>query len=627
MKKIFFSFWFSVIVISLPAQTYNFDSIPDNLKRGADAVVRTDQGLFTISKPGNATFKIKKAVTLLNEYSGSYRYIAVPYNNFSKVKYLRGAIYDEKGKIIKVLGILDIIDESAITGGSFYSDERMKYLSFPIYKYPYTIEYEYEIEYSSLINYPSWDFQDSRDVSVVRSGIQIVVPKGMKLRFYGKYLKNSVDSVVIDNDKIFTWQEENLTAKPSRKFFLSEKVYLPVLYSAPLDFEYGGYKGSMSSWKTFGEWVNNLIKNRDILPAAEAAKISELISGAKDQREKVKLIYEYVQSKTRYVSIDIGIGGFRPAEASAVSNNGFGDCKALANYTKSLLKTAGINSYYTLVYAGADNSFNKKFVDNHFNHIILCVPMQKDTVWLECTSQTAPFNYLGSFTDDRYVLLITPEGGKLAKTPAFGVDENISKRTGSVYLNILGASSGKITNMYSGYYFDFATSRYGMDSEEEMKRSLYSGLVFPDFKLNSATFKETKSEKPTARLSYDLSVNDFATLSGKRFFFNPALSAAEYLQDQPATLEIAEHQITVDSISYNLPLGYKVEYKPENVILENEFGKFRFQLEVINDKVIYKRYLQLYKGIVPVEKFDKIRAFINSIAKTDREKIIMAKSL
>jgi hypothetical protein len=252
--------------------------------------------------------------------------------------------------------------------------------------------------------------------------------------------------------------------------------------------------------------------------------------------------------------------------------------------------------------------------------------MQKDTVWLECTSQTSPFNYLGSFTDNRYVLLITPDGGKLAKTPAFSHDENVSKRNGSVYINVLGASSGKITDKFSGYYYNVATSRYGMDSEEEMKRSLYGRLVFPDFKLNSVSYNEIKSEKPTALLSYDLSVNDFATHSGGRLFFNPALSAAEYIQDLPASLEIEEYQVLTDSIAYNLPLGYKVEYLPENVLIENEFGKFRYQLEIIKDKVIYQRYLQLYKGLIPVEKFNEIRSFINSIAKTDRERIILTKS-
>lgn len=627
MKRTFLSFWFLVIVLNLFSQSYIFDSIPDYLKRGADAVVRTEQCLFTISKPGIATFKVKKAVTLINEFASGYREKSVSYNTFSKVKYLRGAIYDEKGNVIKVLGLLDVIDESAVSGGSFYSDERKKSINFPVYKYPYTIEYEYEIAYSSLINYPIWNFQDSRDVSVVRSGIQIIIPNDMKLRYYGKYLRNKADSVVNTNEKIYTWQEENLPAIPTRKFFLTEEVNLPVLYTAPLDFEFGGYKGSMSSWKSFGDWNFTLIRDRDNITGPESDKVAEIISGTNNQREKVKLIYEYVQAKTRYVSIDIGIGGFRPAEASAVAANGFGDCKALVNYTKALLKTAGINSYYTLINASEDKDFNRNFVDNHFNHIILCVPMQKDTVWLECTDPTAPFNYLGKYTNDRYVLLVTPEGGKLVRTPAFKDNENISRRTGSIYMNILGASSGQIAHRFSGYYYDVATSRYGKDSEEEIKRYLYGSLVFSDFNLNSVSFKEFKSEQPTALLSYDISVNSFAAIAGKRFFFNPALSAADYLQNQQASLEITEYQITSDSITYNFPSGYKVEYLPKNVNIENEFGKFRYDLQISNDKVIYQRYLQLYKGIIPVEKFNELRDFINSIAKTDRERIILAKGI
>ena len=80
-----------------------------------------------------------------------------------------------------------------------------------------------------------------------------------------------------------------------------------------------------------------------------------------------------------------------------------------------------------------------------------------------------------------------------------------------------------------------------------------------------------------------------------------------------------------DSIAYNLPLGYKVEYLPQNISLENEFGKFTYQLETIKDKVIYRRYLQLYKGVIPVNKFSELRNFINSVAKTDRGRIILTK--
>ena len=60
-----------------------------------------------------------------------------------------------------------------------------------------------------------------------------------------------------------------------------------------------------------------------------------------------------MQNNTRYISIQLGIGGWRPFEAAYVASKGYGDCKALSNYMYSLLKEAGILSYYTLVKAGA----------------------------------------------------------------------------------------------------------------------------------------------------------------------------------------------------------------------------------------------------------------------------------
>jgi hypothetical protein len=74
-----------------------------------------------------------------------------------------------------------------------------------------------------------------------------------------------------------------------------------------------------------------------------------------------------------------------------------------------------------------------------------------------------------------------------------------------------------------------------------------------------------------------------------------------------------------------MPSGYKVEYLPENVNIENEFGKFRYTLQISNDKVIYQRDLHLFKRIIPVEKFKEIRDFINSVAKADRQRIILTK--
>jgi hypothetical protein len=625
MKKVLLFICLLFIIQEASSQTYPFDSIPGNLKRRADAVIRSQQCLYTIIEPGHAIEKVKMVITLLNENADNYRDVAVYYDKFSKIKYLRGAIYDEKGKIIKVLGILDVNDMSAISGGTFYSDDRMKYLYFPKNKFPFTIEYEYEKEYSSILEYPYWHFQYAPGESVEKSGIQFVVPKGMEFRYYEKNLKNGIDSVITSDSKIYTWQEENIAAKIPHYYYSLSPVYnLPVLFTAPLNFEYGGYKGSMNSWKTFGEWAFSLIKGLDdLLPHEDLTKISEIVSKTKDIRERAKLIYEYVQSKTRYVAILIGIGGYKPADAYAVGTNGFGDCKALVNYTKALLKAAGINSYYTIVKSGEDKEIKKSFVSNQFDHVILCVPMQKDTVWLECTSPTLPFNYLSSFTDDRYALLITPEGGKLVRTPEFKKSENVFKRTGSISLYTPGASLCKLSNYYSGYNYGNADGIFNMKSADEMKRYLYSNLRFYDFDVTAVSFNENKSENPSASFFYSFSVNDITTVMGKRIYFNPSIEKDGYLQDYPTGLIIPKSEIKIDSISYSLPYGYRVEFLPADVSLENEFGKFTYHLELKNNIIIYKRYLELNKGSFSMERFNEIRSFINSIAKADREKVIL----
>jgi hypothetical protein len=626
MRRFLIILIFSLIWIDCYPQFYPFDSIPGNLKKGSDAVVRTEQCLFTVLKPGNAIQKIKKAVTLLNDDATRYRYLAVPYDKYSKVNYIRGAVYDEQGKNIKMLAGQDIFDISAITGGSFYSDDRMKVMYFPLYKYPYTIEYEYEISYSSLMGYPDWSFQDSKSVSVEKSGIQFILPKEMKLRYSQAFLKNRVDTVILKDKKVFTWQESNIPAWGSMTPLARAALITPVLYTAPLEFEYGGLKGSMRSWKDFGDWVYTVNKDRDKLPENELNTIKSITLKYPDLKERVKAIYEFVQSKTRYVSIQIGIGGFQTAEASSVAKNGFGDCKALVNYTMALLKEAGLASYYSLVNAGVGaRDINTSFVDNQFNHVILCVPVQKDTVWLECTNQASPFNYLGSFTSDRHVLLLTPDGGKIVKTPGCTKEQNLVKRTGSVFINIFGTSSLKLSIYYGGYYFSGASGSFSLQSEAQMKKDLYASLGYPDFTVTNATYKEDKSENPSGVFQFNVSVNGFGIKQGEKIYFAPALSKNELFPRDSVSLMVMNSDIAMDSITYYLPLGYKVESMPKDTSMKNEFGAYSYSLKTSVDKVIFVRRLEFNKGIIPANKYNFFRSFYNSVSKSDRGIIILNK--
>ena len=326
------------------ASRYAFSNIPDDLKVNAIAVYRTNEMVVTVRGINSVTYKHKVAMTLLNENASDYRFPDIYYDKFDKIKGIKASVYDENGKLVEVLRSTDILDMSAVAGGSFHTDSRVKTILFPLMKYPYTIEYEYNIISNGILSYPTWAFQPSRNVSIERSGVQYIVPLGQKVKFWEVSIPQKVDSLSLKDHIIYTWQMENIPASKANPY--NTGTYRsPRLYATPLEFELDGYKGKTDTWKSFGEWSRLLIDGRDKLPDSEIKKVKDLVKDAKDEREKIRLVYEYMQSRTRYVNIALSIGGWQPMHAKEVSEKGFGDCKALSNYTMALLKAVGVKSY------------------------------------------------------------------------------------------------------------------------------------------------------------------------------------------------------------------------------------------------------------------------------------------
>jgi len=408
--------YFIGLVLFVPVNTYGYklsvDSIPIELRKNAVAVVRSDQMVYTVESEGKARASYKRVITLMNENAQSLRLVEIFYDKFRSVQNIKASVYDANGKFIESIPSYKIMDVSE--GGGFISDARVKRIVFPVNRYPFTIEVSYDVIINGVLNLPRWNFHLNPALSVEESAVQYVVPLSIPFRYREYNMHSPGDSVRLEVNDIYTWTERGIPA--INKWYFSPLSFArrPVLLAAIDDFEFGGIRGSMRSWGSFGLWAAELNRGLDQLNDRDRKRVAELTGPLTDDREKTRVLYEYMQSRTRYSSIQLGIGGYKPAPASQVGEKGFGDCKGLTNYMSALLREAGIKSYYTLVRSGENLDMITSFVSDQFDHIILCVPLEKDTVWLECTSQTLPFNYLGSFTSDRNVLLVTPEGGKLA---------------------------------------------------------------------------------------------------------------------------------------------------------------------------------------------------------------------
>ncbi|MBN8823863.1 MULTISPECIES: DUF3857 domain-containing protein [unclassified Spirosoma] len=619
------------------AQTeYKADAIPASLKENAHSVIRQHETSFTIKAPGEAVRRVHTVVTVLDKEADDDATIVVGYDKLSKVTELEGALYDENGKLIKRLKKSDIEDYSTLSDYNFFDDQRIKAAKFPRQPtYPYTVEFTVETTERNLMFYPTWVPLKKEHVALEQATYSVSIPAGLALRYKEMNIPTAgTVSPSADGGKTYVWKLTNRPALELEPLSPPSWEQLPIVYTAPTDFEVQGYKGKVTSWSDVGRFYYTLNTGRDAIPADLRQRIQELTKNETTTVGKVRKIYSFLQDQTRYVSIQLGIGGWQTIEADKVAASKYGDCKALTNFTQALLKNVGVTAYPALVKAG-DNEPDAlvDFPSFQFNHIILCVPDGRDTLFLECTSQHGQPGYVGDFTGNRHVLLITPDGGRLVKTPSYRSADNLQQRRISIVLTDQGDATADVRTRYTGLQQDdYGQVIHGMNRDEQ-RSWLLKRIHVPTFELTGFSFLEQESSVPAVTETLSLAVRKWATPSGNRLFLPlnlmSALSlATPMLQPRQSAVDLGPNYDFEDSdtITYQIPKGYTPEFAIKPVAVDSKFGQYTAQVDVDGDRIKYVRHITMHGGRFPASTYTEWIDFRKKVAKADRMQMVFVKN-
>jgi hypothetical protein len=629
MRAVLILIFFGSIAVFGEDSKYPVSAIPEELTKDVNVVYRENQLSFTIHAQDRATLNVRKVVTILNANGKDYAIEVVSYDKLSKVTSFKGYVYDASGNQINRLKASEIYDQSAFDGFSLYSDNRFKRADLSQGSYPYTVEIEYEVEFKFLFFIPDFALLEEEKVSAQQASYTLIFPEQLRPRYktFNVNVK-SEEKITKEGLKSLSWNFKNVT--PIKFEPLSRRAeFVTRILTAPSTFEFDGYVGSMKTWEDFGLWINSLNKNRNVLPPATIQKIKALTANATTNEEKIKILYEFMQNKTRYVSIQLGIGGFQPFEASVVDQTGYGDCKALSNYMVSMLEQVGVKANYTLIYGGdfVDN-LEVDFPSSQFNHAIVSVPNGKDTLWLECTSQTNPFGYQGRFTGDRKALMITDKGASVVNTVRYTAEQNLQSRHADVFLDLAGNAHASIETKYSGLQYESDDlNRILSDQHGKQKEWLQENTEIPTFNLNSFTITNIKDKVPSAIVNIDLSMNRFASVSGKRLFLSPNLMnkwsyIPEKLESRKSSVILKYAFTDLDTIRYHLPEGIYPEFLPDPVIVKSRFGEYESRFVMDSGQMIYIRRFRQNKGKFPAASYQELTDFFKSVNKADHVKMV-----
>jgi transglutaminase-like putative cysteine protease len=629
MKKIFLFVALLSIKLSLfaiDAPKYPVNQIPEALLKDADAIVRNYQYVCQIINAEQHNINIENATTVLNENGNKQGFFYEMHDRFRKIDNLQGAIYDANGKLIRKLKKTEF-EERSLNPDDGTSDSYRVWAT-PMYgSYPYTVVYTYTVSNKNPLWYPAFMPQRHLRTAVQTAQLKVVAPNKNGFRY--KTINTAIEPQIEKNkeEQVFVWTFTNLPAILAEPW-ANNNDYFPTILTAPNLIDFEDYKGSLASWKDFGLFFYHLNENRLDLPDATTSAIKNLVANTNTIAEKVQLVYNYMQDKTRYISIQLGIGGWQCFAADNVDKNGYGDCKALSNYTKALLKAADVDASVVLINAESDPTMFPDFVSNQFNHVVLCVPNNADTIWLECTSQIAPFNFMGDFTNNRYALLVKPTGGELVRTPTPKLNDNVTTTTTTVQLPTEGVTLTVESEIVLQGELAYELIQMHKFSDRKEQEKWVQRLINPsDSRIETFTIKPPENRNNLNGLIKTKStLGRGVTRAGKRLFVTPGVFSViveipEAAPNRKTSVVISQPGLYVDTVQIVIPAGYSIEKLPETVKIESVFGQYNSTYKA-NGKYLQCIYsLQINATQQPSSTYSNFRQFLTDIRKANNKQI------
>ncbi|MDT0641543.1 DUF3857 domain-containing protein [Zunongwangia sp. F363] len=634
MYKISFAAVFVFLCFSLNAQDYQYQSIflDSSLTANANAVVREKALEIEVLAVDKMLIRRKMVVTVLNDNGNHFAFATAFYDDNRRIKSQEAYIFNQLGEEVQHYKKRDFKDNSAVGGSTFHSDERVSYLDFTPRSYPYTILYESEVETNSTIFLPPWQPVSGYNVSTENSSYKLLNPAKIPLRFEERNFGDfNIEKKNAEFE--FSYTIKNVPAYVPEALAPDLGYFTPKVLVALNDFALVGVTGHATNWAELGKWqYDNLLKGRNSLPEETVAKIIALTKKAKTKEEKARIIYKYVQDNTRYISVQLGIGGWEPMLPEDVDRLGYGDCKALTNYTKALLQSQGILSNYAVVYAGEEKqNIDADFASMQGTHVILNIPRENEDIWLECTSQTTPFNYLGDFTDDRNVLLVKPEGGEIKRSKIYSASENLRESVCEINLQQNGSFATHFERRSNGVFYG---NIYHLKDEE----AAIQDIVYKEnwghlqgLKIESINYRDDKEQQQFVE-EIDFRGQKYATKAGKRLLMPVCFLELNTFDisgagERKLPLEIRRGKTIVDNFSFVLPKGFEVESLPESAKVTSEFGGLDLQLNLVEvegeKKIEVKRKFRMNKGFWPAETYSEFRDFISKVNYLNNQKAVI----
>jgi tetratricopeptide (TPR) repeat protein/transglutaminase-like putative cysteine protease len=284
-----------------------------------------------------------------------------------------------------------------------YTDFRQKHITVPGLRPGEVLEYDMvTVIHTPLAAGQFWvDYEFDKSNIELDETLDVDVPAGRNLKLK---CKPGMDPRITEENgrRTYHWAGSHLEREDEEKD--KDK---PKKKHRPDDDRPDIQLTTFETWEQIGRWYASLEKDRRAPSPEVKAKAEELTKGVSGDLAKTEALYDFVAKNFRYVSLSLGLGRYQPHAAADVLHDQYGDCKDKHTLLASLLEAEGLHADSVLI-----NSTRKLDPDipspSQFDHVITMLPMGKEEVWMDTTSEVAPFRLLAYSLRHKQALVIPP---------------------------------------------------------------------------------------------------------------------------------------------------------------------------------------------------------------------------
>ena len=524
------------------------------------------------------------------------------------------------------------VNGSVVQFAPVYTDYREKHVSVPGLRPGDVLEYQdVKLLHAPLAPGQFWTQYDFVQNNIVLDErLEIDVPAGRAVKLKSK---PGMDPKVTEENgrRIYRWASTHLTPEDEGKDKDKEDKDKKKKKKKPSDQVADVQVTTFSSWEEVGRWYAGLEKERREPSKEVRAKAAELTKGLTTDLDKTEALYDFVAKNFRYVSLSLGLARYQPQAAGDVLHNQYGDCKDKNTLLAALLDAEGLRSSTVLIH-----STRKLDPDvpspSQFNHVITMLPLGKEEIWMDTTTEVAPFRLLAYGLRKKVALVIAPGGAAhLEETPADPPMRDTE----------LDEIDGKVDE--SGRLEARRTVTLRGDSEllarvlfRAVPAAKWQTMVEGMNKGLGAEVSGVKVSDPAATrepfvIAYDVSKASFIDWSKKKLELRLPLSTialvaigkdvgdedkdaggAEAEPSKPEPFKLAPPNDNTYRIKLELASRYTAK-APVAVSVERDYGAYQSSYRVEGNIFTAERKLIMRQGELPTERADDYRAFRQTV--------------